>query len=394
MTTRLAIVTFWACLTSVSYVYLLYPALVSLLSRLFGRAPEPPGEPIPGNWPRVSLLLAAYNEEDVLDERLKNALAMDYPADRFEVVVGSDGSVDGTAEVAGRFAARGVRLLDFVERQGKAVVLNRAMPTLSGEVVLLSDANTLIAPDAVKKLVRWFARPEVSCVCGRLVLTDTATGKNADGLYWRYETFLKKCESKLGVLLGANGAIYAIRKDRYEPIPAGTIIDDFVIPLLSLLRRGGTIVYEAGAVACEETAPDVAAEFRRRARIGAGGFQSLGLLWPLLDPRRGWLAFAFLSHKVLRWLCPFFLLGMIAANLALVASPAWRWVLVAQAGFYSASMLAPTGSSRLLRPLRLATMFTSMNAALLIGFWGWITGRRGGTWTPTTRPVALAESSR
>jgi cellulose synthase/poly-beta-1,6-N-acetylglucosamine synthase-like glycosyltransferase len=287
-----------------------------------------------------------------------------------------------------------VRLLDFPERRGKAAVLNRSISTLSGEVVLLSDANTLIAPDAVKKLLRWFERPEVSCVCGRLVLTDPATGKNADGLYWKYETMLKRSEARLGALLGANGAIYAIRRDRYEPIPDGTIIDDFVIPLLSLIRRGGSVVYEPDALAFEETAPDVAAEFRRRCRIGAGGFQSLALLWPVLDPRRGWLAFAFFSHKLLRWLGPFFLLGMIAANLALAMAgpPFWRWTLASQALFYTITLLIPPGTNPLSRPHRLMTMFTSMNIALLVGFWGWLTGRWSGIWTPTARPVAATES--
>ena len=387
---------FWLCLASLLYVYVLYPGLIFLIGRLFGRLHGEPSDPPPDGWPRISLLLAAYNEESVLVERLENALAMDYPADRFEIVVGSDGSVDGTAEVVGRFAGRGVRLLDFAERQGKAAVLNRAMPTLSGEIVLLSDANTLIAPDAARKLVRWFARPDVCCVCGKLVLTDPATGKNSDGLYWKYETFIKRSEARLGALLGANGAIYALRRDHYEPLPSGTIIDDFVIPLLSLLRRGGLIFYEPGAVASEESAPDVAAEFRRRCRIGAGGFQCLALLWPLLDPRRGWLDFAFLSHKLLRWLGPFFLIGMIATNLSLATSgpTLWRWVMAAQAIFYAMSFVTLPGNSTLHRLLRLAAMFTSMNVALLVGFWGWLTGRWGGTWTPTARPVAATGPGR
>ncbi len=396
MTTAMVLVVFWACLTSIAYVYLAYPVLIGVAAGLFGRVPELPPWPATREWPRVSLLLAAYNEELVLEERLENALAMDYPADRLEIVVGSDGSIDATAEVVSRFLSRGVRLIEFPERRGKASVLNRAIETLSGEVVLLSDANTRIAPDAAKLLVRWFARPEVSCACGRLVLIDPASGKNADGLYWKYETSIKRSEALLGALLGANGAIYAIRRDRYEPIPEGTIIDDFVIPLLSLIRQGGSIVYEPTAIAIEESAPDVAAEFRRRCRIGAGGFQSLSLLWPLLDPRRGWLAFAFLSHKLLRWLGPFFLLGMLAANLglAVVGAPPWRWVLAAQMAFYATSLLTPAGPSPWLRALRLTTMFTSMNVALLVGCWGWLTGRRGGTWTPTARAVAVEETSR
>src|SRR5262249_30950742 len=146
-------------------------------------------------------------------------------------------------------------------------------------------------------------------VCGRLVLTDPATGCNVDSYYWRYETFLKRCEGRLGALLGANGAIYAIRRELYTPIPGNTIVDDFVIPLRAKLRTGCRIVYDGDAVAREETPPNVGAEFHRRSRIGAGGFQSIGLLWRLLNPRSGWVAFTFFSHKILRWVCPFFLVA-------------------------------------------------------------------------------------
>jgi cellulose synthase/poly-beta-1,6-N-acetylglucosamine synthase-like glycosyltransferase len=373
----LLILVFLFCMVMILYVYVFYPALIFVLSKRFGVLADPPDLAVV-NLPKISLLFAAYNEEFVLAERLENALAMDYPAERLEIVVGSDGSDDRTVEVANRFVDRGVRVIDFAERSGKAVVLNRAMPELSGEIVLLSDANTMIAPDAARKLVRWFASPDVSCVCGRLVLTDPITGKNADGLYWKYETFLKKCEARLGALLGANGAIYAIRRERYVPIPPGTIVDDFVIPLLSKLRKGGTIGYDSQALAFEESAADLNAEFGRRCRIGAGGFQSLSLLWPLLDPRKG------------------FLMGMLASNLILIlsADPAWRWVMIGQIAFYTVSLLAPASPSRWLRPLRLASMFTSMNIALLVGFWQWLTGRRGGIWTPTARPIRLEEVNR
>src|SRR5205823_14619527 len=150
------------------------------------------------------------------------------------------------------YAGRGIRLLDYSERQGKAAVLNSAFAELSGEIVLLSDANTQTDPAALRKIVRWFRQPAVGVVCGRLVLTDPRTGRNVDSLYWRYETFLKRCEGRLGALLGANGGIYAIRKAFFTPIPAGTVLDDFIIPLLAKLRTGCTILYDDEAVAQEE----------------------------------------------------------------------------------------------------------------------------------------------
>jgi cellulose synthase/poly-beta-1,6-N-acetylglucosamine synthase-like glycosyltransferase len=232
------------------------------------------------------------------------------------------------------------------------------------------------------------------------VLTDPVSGRNADSIYWKYETFLKGCENRLGALLGSNGAIYAIRQELFAPLPADTILDDFVIPLQAKLRTDCAIVYDREAVAREETPSDVRAEFRRRARIGAGGFQSIGLLWRLLDPRRGWVSFAFLCHKVLRWLCPFFLVALFVSNLLLCDQPLYIGLMVAQLLFYLLSYAAgylPVGL-RSLKPLRLSTMFSSMNLALLLGFWRWLSGTQSGAWQPTvrtaeTQPVAAEVGS-
>jgi cellulose synthase/poly-beta-1,6-N-acetylglucosamine synthase-like glycosyltransferase len=318
---------------------------------------------------------------------------MDYPREKLEIVVAADGCTDSTPDIVRGFAGRGVRLLERRERRGKAAALNAAFPLLSGDIILLSDANTYTDRTALRNLVRWFRDPNVGVVCGRLVLTDPHTGHNADSLYWKYETFLKRCESRLGALLGSNGAIYAIRRNLFEPIPNQTILDDFIIPLLAKLRTGCAIVYDCDAIAREETPPDVGSEFRRRSRIGTGGFQSIGLLWQLANPRRGWVAFTFLAHKVLRWLCPFFMLGLLLSNLVLCKEPFYNWFLIAQAGFYLLSLLAALVPPRFksLKPLRLTTMFTSMNAALFVGFLRWLLGNPDGAWKRTLR---LAEANR
>ena len=382
------VASFWIASGLVVYAYAVYPAIIWTLARAFGRKPTPP-DVAEADLPSASLVISAYNEAEVLAERLENAVAMDYPRDRLQILVGSDGSKDASAEIARGFEPRGVEVLDFAQNRGKASVLNDLIGRASGEIILLSDANTDIDPDAARKLVRWFADPKVGAVCGRLVLVDHVTGQNADGLYWKYETFLKLCEAKLGALLGANGAIYAIRKDLYVPIHPGTIVDDFVIPLLIQQKSGHKIIYERDAVAIEETAPDVGAEFHRRARIGAGGFQSIGMLWRLLSPMRGWVAFSFLSHKILRWFCPFFLLIAFAANVALAldGSTLYRALLVAQVGFYALSALPSLLPEAVKVPklARLATLFSSMNAALLVGFWRWASGRQRGAWRRTAR---------
>ena len=390
-----AIACFWWTAALVLYAYVIYAVLIWLLSLAFGRTRvAPPSSDI--DLPTTSLILAAYNEDVVIFERIENALVMDYPREKCQIIVGSDGCTDRTADIVRGFAGQGVTLLEFAQNRGKASVLNDAVAGATGEILLMSDANTRVDAEAARRLVRWFRDPEVGTVVGRLVLVDPETRRNADGLYWKYETFLKRCEGRLGALLGANGAIYAIRRSLYEPIPPGTIVDDFVIPLLAKQRTGCEIIYECDAVAVEETPPDVGSEFHRRARIGAGGYQSMGMLWRLLDPRRGWVSFAFFSHKVLRWFCPFFLIVCLAANVALVGHPAYRAILIVHLAFYAIALLLAFVPARVkvLRPLRLTTMFVSMNAALLVGFFRWAGGRQRGTWRRTARVGETGEAAR
>src|SRR5688500_9814515 len=198
-----AAIVFWVSIALVAYAYVGYLIAVAAFARLFGRT-ERAHELQDTALPFVSLLIAAHNEEAVIGDRIQNLLAMDYPADRFEIVVASDGSSDGTTDIVRTFEDARVRLLDYTERRGKSAVVNAAFGQLRGGIVLLSDANTFNDPQAARRLVRWFQDPTVGVVCGRLILTDRATGQNADGIYWQYETFLKRCESRLGALLGAN----------------------------------------------------------------------------------------------------------------------------------------------------------------------------------------------
>jgi cellulose synthase/poly-beta-1,6-N-acetylglucosamine synthase-like glycosyltransferase len=214
-------------------------------------------------------------------------------------------------------------------------------------------------------------------------------------MYWRYETFLKRCEAKLGALLGANGAIYAIRRSLLTPVPETLLVDDFVIPLRARLESGCRIVYDQDAIAREETAPDVASEFRRRARIGAGGFQALGLLWPLLHPRWGWTAFAFWSHKVLRWVGPVLLLGALVCSLALSHEPVYRELAIAQGAVYGLSAIVAMvpGRWRFVRVARVLPLFVGMNLALLAGLYRWVRGGQSGVWTRTPRARKAMMSS-
>ena len=185
--------------------------------------------------------------------------------------------------------------------------------------------------------------------------------------------------------------MYAVRKSMYRAIPSGTLVDDFVIPLYAKIHTDCHIVYDSEAIATEETPPNVRAEFRRRSRIGAGGYQSLVLLRRILLPRYGWTAFAFLSHKLMRWLCPFFMIGLLLSNLFLLGYPAYRWLLGAQLAFYLLALVVALAPPRLKLPktLRLTTMFTGMNLALLVGFFQWVFQRQRGTWVRTVRLAEL-----
>lgn len=385
--------TFWISIGLVGYVYFAYPMVVWALSRLF---PSGHGRQQPfvyrhsDDWPFLSLVISAYREESSILQRLQNALLTDYPSNRFEIIVGVDGEEDLTGELVQEINDPRVRLIQFPKRRGKASVLNDVIPQAAGDILVLSDANTDMEPSALRKLVQHFFDESVGGVCGRLILVDSETGTNVDGAYWKYENFLKECEGRFGTLLGMNGAIYAMRKTLYSPIPANTIIDDFLIGMRIHLE-GHRLVYEETAIATEETAPSMAGEFHRRARIGAGGFQSLPRLLPLLSPHRGRIALAFWSHKVLRWLCPVFLILAISSNILLIGQPQYQITLAVQFSFYLTAIIGSSIRPRgkLARLIRLPAMFISMNAALIVGLFRLVSGRQGGTWKRTARENEL-----
>ena len=281
---------FWAALFLVVYTYLIYPVLLWLLAA--GRK-MPEYAPL-SEWPGVSLIIAAHNEEGVLRAKLENALAMDYPAERLDIVVVSDASTDGTDRIAAEFAARGVRLHRQEVRSGKTEAQNAGMRLARGQFVAFSDANSMYAPSALKRLLAPFADERIGCVCGELQYAnpeDQGAGKG-EGLYWRYEQFLKRRESLLSSALGANGAIYALRRELFVEL-RGDIISDFVAPLHAW-RRGFRIAYEPTAVATEYSSGRFGDEFRRRRRIVSRSLYGLWTEAGVLNP---------FAHFFLRFRC-------------------------------------------------------------------------------------------
>ena len=375
---------FWVSVLAVVYAYAIYPVLL-LLFRWVRRPVE---RRMSKELPHVSILIAAFNEEKVIRRRIENCLKLDYPVDRLEVIIASDGSVDQTNEIAREYGHAGIRLHEYPERRGKVNVLNDSAPRAEGEIILFSDANTFFAEDAVKKLVRHFGDERIGCACGRLQFVNADGSRTADleGVYWRFETLLKRLEGERGSLLGANGAIFALRKALYEPCPPQTIVEDFVLPM-KVLQNGHQVVFEPDALATEEAPPGLAHEYGRRTRIGAGDLQALGMLLPMLNPFRGFPALAFFSHKVLRWFGPFFLGTALVTNLFLASVPGYRGTLLLQGAFYFSAAVGGI-LEYLGRPVRLFSLpyyFVSMNWALFAGYLRLLLGRQKVTWRRTER---------
>ncbi len=381
---------FWSSALLLLHTYFFYPIILVLLdgarrlAQMLLRVTDEPRRPIE-LYPSVTLVVAAYNEASCIEEKIRNSLQIDYPADRFELLIGSDGSTDATDEIVQRFANGRVQLWRG-ERAGKASVLNACVPVASGDIVVLSDANTLIDAGAVKRLVRHFHDPEIGAVCGRLRLYNRTRRDYEESAYWTYESWIKFYEGRQGAVMGANGGLYAIRRRMFTPLPPSTIVDDFVIAT-RLIERGFKVIYDADALAYEETTEDYQKEFKRRTRIAAGNFQSLTLVPRLLSPRSGFRAFAFWSHKVLRWFAPGLMGAAFAGNLFLLREPLYRLIFVGQVLFYA---LAAAGKAKLfrgqLRPLAsVAYYFVTMNWAIAVGFWRFLRGGQAAAWERTGR---------
>ena len=377
----------WTSIGLIVYSYLIYPFILAMVAKF---APANSARKVEDfsdeQWPMVSLVIAAYREESVIVQRLHNALQLDYPADRIEIIIGVDGQEDTTGELVNTVQDSRIRLMQFPVRRGKASVLNDCIEVAQGEIILFSDANTFWDAEAAKTLVRHFEDAHVGGVCGRLLLTDASTGENMDGLYWRYENCLKQWEGKLGAVLGANGAIYAIRKELYSPIPAQTIVDDFLIGM-RIHQQKRRLLYEKEAIAREETAPTIHDELQRRTRIGAGAFQSLTWLWRLLLPHYGLVSWSFWSHKVLRWFCPAFMVIALISNFWLANTLPFKALLLSQGLFYGIAVIGslPLPENRATQIAKAAWMFVNMNLGLGLGFFRWLFKTQKGTWKRTER---------
>jgi poly-beta-1,6-N-acetyl-D-glucosamine synthase len=364
---------FWVAAWLVFYAYLGYPAWL-WICRLLNPKPVLRGR----NQPTVSIVMIVRNEEKTLRRKLGNLAAMDYPPDRIETVVASDGSSDGTEAIlaeAGRDAR--FRVLISPDAKGKAGRLNEALAIASGEIAVFVDARQVIEPDALRLLVENFADPTVGCVSGELMLGDAASGEAEErmGIYWRIEKKIRELESASGSVVGATGALYAVRKSLVMPIPCETILDDVLLPLL-VARQGARVLFEGRARAWDD--PDLGAEreFRRKVRTLTGNYQLLQIA-PWVLSAENPVRFRFISHKLLRLAVPFALAAMLVASVA-VPDRLYRGAFVLQLAFYGLSLFAvfKRRCGPLTRVANAALALIVLNSAAVVAFGNFVTGRR------------------
>jgi cellulose synthase/poly-beta-1,6-N-acetylglucosamine synthase-like glycosyltransferase len=374
-------VIFWSSAVALFYTYAGYPLLLALVSALR------PQKVRRGEFaPTVSIIITAHNEERDLAAKLENTLALDYPRELLEVIVASDCSTDRTDQIAREFAGRGVRLHRQSERLGKTAAQNAAVDLARGEIILFSDATSLYQPNAVHAMMPSFADSTVGCVAGRLVYvdgSDSDVGRGARS-YWSYETFLKRHESRVGSLIGASGCLYAVRRSAYVPL-YHEACSDFIIAT-KMVEQSLRAVYEPNAVCTEQTNRQSDKELKMRVRIIAQTFTDLWRHRSMLNPlHSGFYGVQLLSHKVMRYLVPFFLMGLFVASAVLApGSLAYRLAFAAQAAGYACPALAWVLDRVGIRSRLLAfpQYFMLANLASLIACYQFLRGERYARWEP------------
>jgi len=371
-------IVFWVLLFVVFYAYIGYGILLFFLvklKRLFGKSPV---VNVVDYEPEVTLFIAAFNEKDFVAEKVKNSLELDYPKDKLHMVWVTDGSDDGTPEILKQYPGQSVYHLP--QRNGKIGAMNRGMKFVSTPIVVFCDANTMLGKESIRRIVRLFSNPKVGCVSGEKRIfnkeKDSAAGAG-EGLYWKYESTLKKWDAELYSVVGAAGELFAIRTELYQEVEKDTLLDDFIISL-RVAQQGYTIQYDPEAYAIETASANVKEELKRKIRISAGGIQSVIRLSSLLNFfKYGVLSFQYISHRVLRWtLAPLSLLLMLVVGLALaIQEGIFKWGLYStifwlQVLFYLAALLGWYLENRSIRLkiLFVPYYFFIMNLSVYLGF--------------------------
>ncbi|MGD9857363.1 MAG: glycosyltransferase family 2 protein [Planctomycetaceae bacterium] len=371
---------FAVSLTALVYSHVVYPMLMALAS--LKKAAPPAG----GEWPSVSLIIPAHNESLVIDAKLQNTLSIDYPAEKWEVIVASDGSSDDTVAQARAYEDRGVQVLDLKPRRGKASILNDAVAACHGEIICLCDANVMFRPDAVRTMAAHFVDPTIGAVTGdvRLASEQSDFGEG-EGRYYKLERAVQLGESQIGSVVCVDGGMYALRRELYRTLAADTVLDDFTTTM-NVIRQGSRVIYDPAAIADENGTPYWQDEYRRRIRTTMGAVQSLKRgYWP--PPLRPIVFWQYLSHKLLRWLGPLWLGAVLVTSCLLWSTgPLMRALVIGQGAAYSMAALAAV--SEPLRRTRLGGIvfyFAMSHVAIAHGWMRGLVGNPSGIWQRTAR---------
>ena len=369
---------FWIAVVGVFYPYAGYPLVLQLVRRLVSR-PRPATAPA---LPTVSMIIPVHNEASRLEPKIANTLALDYPADRLEILFVSDGSTDDTAAMIRAAVGRRLDVIELPQRGGKAAALNAGLHRAGGEIVVFTDASIALAPDSIRAIVAPFADPRVGCVSGEDRIAETG----GEGLYGRYELYLRRLESDVHSIVGASGSFYAQRRALCTPFTEG-MAPDF-LSVLRTVQQGYRAISEPAAVGEMTSVKSAKQEFDRKVRTLLRGMTALFACKTLLNPVRfPVFAFELWSHKVLRWTVPFNLLAALLAPLALLDRPFYVVALVAQIVFYAGAAAAFAEWANVHRSLpgRIALYFSSVNAAILTAWYHYSRGVRQELWTPSRR---------
>ncbi|MEM9920218.1 MAG: glycosyltransferase family 2 protein [Bacteroidota bacterium] len=393
----------WIGLFIVFYAYLGYGLVLFvliLLKRAFGGRQQI-NDLAEQDLPEVTFVVAAYNEEDWIEQKIENCLAFDYPKDKITLLFVTDGSTDRTPDLIRQYACPpGVQLSLYHQegRRGKIAAVERIMAYIDSPITIYTDANTLVNKAAIRKIVRHYADAGVGAVAGeKRIAVAKADAANAagEGIYWKYESLLKRWDSELYSVVGAAGELFSIRTDLYQPVPKDSIIEDFFMTM-RIAQRGYRVRYEPAAYAEESSSASVAEELKRKIRIAAGGLQSIFRLLPVLNIfKYGLLSFQYISHRALRWtLAPLALPIVLVANilLSLSGSPFYQWLLAAQLAFYAAALIGWFLEKRKIKfkAFFVPYYFCVMNYAVYRGFGRYVKGSQSVVWERAKRAEGVS----
>ena len=373
---------FWISFFVIVYVYILYPVLIYFLS-LFYKKPVK----IKYLYPRVSVILPVYNEDEHIEEKLNSLLRINYPEARYEILVGSDGSTDRTKEIVetalgrqAKLVLQRIRFFEFKERKGKCAMVNFLVSLATGEILVFTRCRQEWDVNALEEIVRNFSDKRVGAVSGALCFKKPENNKARGGLqvYWKYEKFIRKSESRMGSMLGASGALYAIRKELYPGLPNNLILDDVYIPL-KIVEKGYRALFDKKSKVYDMGQDNPGEEYWRKTRTLAGNFQLLIYLRELFNPLRGKISWQFFSHKFLRLIAPYLLIAMLVSNYFLINSFTYRVFFALQVVFYALALMGAVWRHKNFL-LDVPHMFVVMNTAAVVGLVRFLARKQGVRW--------------